>query len=164
MSNIFGKSNSRSDDHTYNANKDLVNGLYTPVSQNGVNASDAIAGMLGLNGPQGQNQAFDNWRQSTGYQFGLNEGIKAINGNAATEGILNSGDTLKALNTYGQNYANTQYGNYVNQLQGLLGSGLQAGGLLANVGQQRDATSQGAGQNGGVGGLVSSVLGHLLGK
>lgn len=160
MSSIFGHSEAKS--KTNNTNLGMLNSTWTPTMNQGVQAGGAIANMLGLNGPQGQNQAFDNWRGSTGYQFGMNEGMHAINGNAATQGLLNSGATAKALNTYGQNYADTQYGNYTNQLMGLLNGGLNAGNMLTQAGQQ--TTSVGGGKNGGVGGLIGSVAGSMLAK
>lgn len=160
MSNVFGKTNSRSD--SVNLNRGLVTNTYTPQMNTGVQAGGQIANMLGLNGPQGQNQAFQNWQNSTGYKFGLDQGVQSINGNAATQGLLNSGATAKALDTYGQNYANTQYGNYINQLMGLGNQGLQAGSLVTNAGQ--NSSSQGAAANGGVGGLISSGVGAMLGK
>lgn len=112
--------------------------------------------MLGLGGGDAQNQAFKNWQNSTGYQFGLNQGEQSINGNAAAQGLLGSGATGKALESYGQNYANTQYGNYTNQLQQLLNSGNQSAGILAGAGQH---SSSSATQNtGGTGAAIGSLL------
>jgi len=128
---------------------------------NGAGAGNQLASMLGLNGTPAQNQGFTNWQNSTGYQFGKQQGMNSITGNAATQGLLNSGGTLKALDTYGQNYANTQYGNYTNQLQGLLNSGNQAGSVIGNAGN----VSQSTGTNNifGQGGIPAGI-GQLLGK
>jgi hypothetical protein len=160
MSNVFGKTNSRSD--SVNTNKALINQTYSPTMNTGVAAGNQIASMLGLNGNGAQNQAFQNWQNSTGYKFGLQQGLDSINGNAAAQGLMNSGATAKALETYGQNYANTQYGNYLSELMGLGNQGLQAGNLVANVGQ--NSSSQGAAANGGAGGLIGGIAGGLLGK
>ncbi len=143
MSDIFGgkKATSQSTSQSINTNKDLVDNMFSGMGQNGAGASNQMADMLGLNGNASQSQGFNNWKQSTGYQFGLNQGEDSITGNAATQGLLNSGSTLKSMNTYGQNYADTKYGDYMNQLQGLMNGGLGAGGLIANVGQQSDASS-----------------------
>lgn len=158
MSSIFGGSASKST--SSNQNNQLLTNTFTPQMQTGVQGNTQMANMLGLNGAQGQNQAFQNWQNSTGYKFGLNQGIESINGNAATQGLMNSGATAKALETYGQNYANTQYGNYMNQLQNLVGNGNQAGQMLANSGQVQSSTGQGA--NGGIGGLISDGIGSIL--
>jgi hypothetical protein len=160
MSKIFGHSEAQS--QSSNANRELINSTFTPLMNTGVKSGNAIADLLGLNGSQGQNQAFENWRNSTGYQFGLNQGLESINGNAATQGLMNSGATAKALETYGQNYANTQFGNYNNQLMGLLNGGLSAGNTVASTGNV--SQSFGGGQNGGVGGMIGKGVGMLLGK
>lgn len=130
----------------------------------GAGAGSQIANMLGLNGAPAQNQGFSNWQNSTGYQFGLNQGMQSIQGNAATQGLLNSGGNEKALQTYGQNYANTQYGNYMGQLQSLLGSGIQAGSTIAGAGQKSQSTTtndmfSSGGAPAGVGQMLSKVAG-----
>lgn len=50
-----------------------------------------------------------------GYQFRLEEGLKAINALAANRGSLDSGATLKALTRYGQDYAGNEYQNAFNR-------------------------------------------------
>jgi hypothetical protein len=161
MSSIFGGSQQQSSSSNQ-AYPMLSNALGGQVSNGGA-ASNQISSMLGLNGTQGQNQAFQNWQDSTGYQFGLNQGSQAITGNAAATGLLNSGATAKALNTYGQNYANTQYGNYNNQLQGLVSGGNQAAGTIAQAGQQSNSSGSSSPGIFGTGG-VSKGIGSLLGK
>lgn len=124
-------------------------------------ASDQIANMLGLNGPAGQQTGFDNWRNSTGYQFGLDQGVQGIVGNQATQGLLNSGSTAKAIDTFGQNYANTQYQNYLNPLEALLSTGNSAAGVLSSAGNVSQNTSSGdtsAFKTNGAGGFLGSLL------
>lgn len=180
MSDLFGASNQifgGNSSQSSSKNSSLSNNLaypglstaLTPQVNNATGSSNQMANMLGLNGAQGQNQGFQNWQNSTGYQFGLDQGTQAITGNAAATGLLNSGATAKALNTYGQNYANTQYGNYFNQLMGLQNSGNQAAGVVAGAGQQSQSqgTSQSTGSqsSGGLGGALGSIgssLGSLM--
>lgn len=145
MSSLFGSGSGaaaggNSQSSTNQAYPTLAKDFGGTIS-NGTGAGNQIANMLGLNGGAAQNQGFTNWQNSTGYQFGLNQGMQSITGNAATQGLLNSGGNEKAIQTYGQNYANTQYGNYMSQLQGLLGSGLQAGGILGGAGQTSKSTT-----------------------
>lgn len=166
MSSLFGGgSNSYKSSSTNQAYPTLANDFSGTIS-NATGAGNLIANMLGLNGPAGQQTGFNNWRNSTGYQFGLNQGLQSINGNAAAQGLLNSGATGKALMTYGQNYANTQYGNYVNQLQALLGSGLQAGGILSSAGNVSNSSGSGNSTNGlfGNNGAGAAGLGQLINK
>lgn len=152
---IFGGSQStqQSGNQAYNG---LSNTLASSIGNVG-SAGTQLSDMLGLNGAQGQNQGFKNWQDSTGYQFGLNQGMQSINGNAAASGLLGSGATGKALESYGQNYADTQYGNYTNQLQQLLNSGNQSAGILAGAGQQ--SSGQSSSSPG-----VSKFIGQLASK
>jgi len=158
MSNIFGGSQQQSQSSSTNqAYPYLQSALSGNVTQ-GNSAGNQIANMLGLNGAPAQNAGFSNWQNGTGYQFGLQQGMNSITGNAATQGLLNSGGTAKALDTYGQNYANTQYGNYVNQLQGLLGSGIQSAGVIGGAGNTSQSSASGSSNTGGIGGALGSLL------
>lgn len=168
MSSIFGGQNGQAVFGGKTATSQSSNQAY-PYLQNALSgnvgnggaAGNQMANMLGLNGAQGQNQGFQNFQNSTGYQFGLNQGLGSITGNAATSGLLNSGGTLKAMDTYGQNYANTQYGNYMGQLQGLLGAGNQSAGVIGSAGQQSTSNET---QSPGVGGFIGQLLGKGSGK
>ena len=74
------------------------------------------------------------FQSSPGYQFQLSQGLQAIqNQNAGTTG-LNSGNTLKALQTYGTGLANQDWYNYLNQLTGLSNTGENAAANLGNTG------------------------------
>lgn len=154
MSSIFGGKQSQQSS-TNQAYPYLQGALSGTVSQ-GTGAGTQIGDLLGLNGGGAQDAGFQKFRDSTGYQFGLNQGMQSITGGAATQGLLNSGGTLKALDTYGQNYANTQYQNYLNPLQGLLSSGLQGAGVLASAGPTSQGTS--SENTGGVGKFIGSLL------
>ncbi len=50
-----------------------------------------------------------------GYQFGLQQGLRALENSAAAKGALYSGNTQEALNNYAQNYAQNDYTNVYNQ-------------------------------------------------
>jgi hypothetical protein len=108
---------------------------------NGGAANNAIAALLGTGGTAAQKtgaqNAFKNYLGSTGYNFNLQQGQNAINGNAAARGILNSGATGKALTSYGQGLASNYFNNYIGQLSGLAGAGQTA------LGQVGDAATQG---------------------
>lgn len=66
------------------------------------------------------------FRSSPGYEFALEEGRKARETSAAQRGLLQSGQTLKGLEEYGQNVADQGYQNYLNNLGILSGTGQQA--------------------------------------
>ena len=53
------------------------------------------------------------------YQFRLGQGIDAIQGSAAAQGLLRTGGTLRDITGYGQDLASQEYGNMFNRsLQG----------------------------------------------
>lgn len=172
MSSIFGKPSQGNETSQSTTNQNSSNQAYGLLSQglapqvsNGTGASNGLAALLGVGGdPAAQQQAFSNWKDSTGYQFGMDQGTQAITGSAAAKGLLNSGSTAKALNTFGQNYANTQYQNYLNPLQNLVNSGNQAGSTIGGAGNVSSQVSQATGNKSdtgakqGLGGFIGSLL------
>jgi hypothetical protein len=136
----------------------LLSQSLSPQLGNATGGSNSLAALLGVGGdPAAQQQAFSNWRNSTGYQFGLDQGVNAITGNRAAKGILNSGGTAKAIDTFGQNYANTQYQNYLNPLQSLIQSGNQAGQVLGSAGTVMQSSEKKQGSKKGMGDFIGQV-------
>lgn len=102
---------------------------------NGGNANNMVAQLLGAAPMQaGTKNAFDNYLNSSGYKFNLQQGDNAINSNQAARGLLNSGSTGKALTAYGQNLGSGYFNNYLNQLMGLSGAGQTAIGQVGQAG------------------------------
>jgi hypothetical protein len=116
----------------YNTNK----GLEQPYITSGDNAETALNGFLGLGGsPQATQTAFNNYLNSTGYNFDLSQGEQAAEQNAAAGGMANSGATEKALDAYGTGLAQ-QYGQqYVTNLQGEVSTGSNSANALAGQGE-----------------------------
>lgn len=79
--------------------------------------------------------AFDNYKNSTGYQFRLNQGLNAVNSGYAGAGTLKSGAAMKAINDYGQGMASQEFGNYLNALGNQQALGFSAASAQAGVGQ-----------------------------
>lgn len=126
------------------------NVLLTGYAQPGAQANQGIANLLGIGGdPAAQQAAFKNYQDSTGYNFRLGEGMRAITGNQAASGLLNSGATLKRLNRFGQDIAAAEFQNYLGQLSGLSQSGLGAAGQLSQGGQNVLQSIGAAGTAGG---------------
>lgn len=116
----------------YNQNKATL----SPYVQSGNAAGGQINAMLGLGSdPTAQQNAFDQFRNSTGYQFRLGEGMNALNSGLASSGTLQSGAAMKAAQEYGQNFASNEFGNYMNMLGNQQGVGLAGASALAGVGQ-----------------------------
>lgn len=90
----------------------------------------------GSSAVQDQAQAFGEWQRDPGYQWRMDQGIEARDRSAASKGMLLSGAQRKALDTYGQNAASEEYGNYFNRLAGLAGAGQNAVAQTGNVATQ----------------------------
>lgn len=105
---------------------------YVPT---GGTANDMVAQLLGA-APlqQGTSNAFSKYLDSTGYQFQLGEGQRAITSSDASKGILNSGAQAKALAKYGQGLAGNAFQQYIANLGGLSTQGLQAGQVIGAAG------------------------------
>lgn len=103
-------------------------------------ASSVGSGMPGtsaanaLNPNQQYQDAFANYRNSTGYQFRLGEGQRALNGSFAGRGVGQSGAAAKAALKYGQDIASGEFGNYLNQLFNVSNQGLAAANAQSGVG------------------------------
>lgn len=90
---------------------------------------------VGIGQQQAASNAFDIFRNSTGYQFRLGEGMNALNSGYAGAGTLQSGAAMKAAQEYGQNFASNEFGNYMGYLGNQQGVGLSGASALAGVGQ-----------------------------
>jgi hypothetical protein len=126
-----------------NANNQLETSIYNQNSANaqpyiaaGNTANTALQGFLGLGGdPAATQKAFQNYLNSTGYQFNLDQGLDAVNQSKAAAGLLRSGSAVKALDAYGTGLAD-QYGQqYVGNLQNEVSTGQSAASGLAGAGQ-----------------------------
>lgn len=151
-----------------------------PYMASGGNALSALMSQLGLSGAgatgtpaAGSPLAMPTYNMPTygaaqyqsspGYQFQLQQGLGAVN-NAATLGSgVNSGNTLKALQTYGQGVANQDYQQgYQNYSQNYLNQyNAQTNNAQTNF--SRLQTLAGSGQNAaaGLGALGSQVAGQV---
>ncbi|ASK88460.1 hypothetical protein SPHFLASMR4Y_01713 [Sphingorhabdus sp. SMR4y] len=79
--------------------------------------------------------AFQNYQNSTGYQFRVNEGNNALNTGYAANGALRSGAAMKDFARFNQNIASDEFGNYLAQLGNQQNVGLAGASAIAGVGQ-----------------------------
>lgn len=107
---------------------DIVQGLLKPYADAGTGSIDAQKSLLGLNGAQAQQSAYDQLKQSPAYTSSLQSGTNAILQNAAATGGLRGGNTQSALGTYGGNL-----------LAGLAQNQFANLGQLTNIGQNAAA-------------------------
>lgn len=70
-----------------------------------------------------------------GYKFGLDQGTRAINSQAAAHGSYYSGATLKALNQFGQDYGQSQFDKSLNRYGNQAGLGQVGSNTMAMAGQ-----------------------------
>lgn len=82
-----------------------------------------------------QADAFQTFRDSTGYQFRLNEALDAVNSNYAGAGVLQSGAAMKAIASRAGQEADNTFGQYAGLLANQQGVGLSGASALAGVGQ-----------------------------
>lgn len=158
-----------------NTNKDLINNTYSGSMTSGTGAQNFLAQLLGVSpGAVGQGanavgnaangiaagggaeQGYNNYLQMAGYAPAMRQLAQGVTGQGAAAGILNSGSTAKALQTRGTELNQSFFNNYLQQLAGLSGLGLQAGNLVANVGQKSTNTGPKAS---GLGSIASTVGG-----
>jgi hypothetical protein len=105
----------------------------SPWATTGQPANADQADLLGLNGQAAADAAMAKFQQSPGYAWQMQQGERAVDAGAASRGILRSGATIKAEDTFGQGLANQDFGNYWNRLQQLSGAGLTAAGGIASA-------------------------------
>lgn len=130
----FGSSSSKQSSQSSNQAYDFLKSSYGGQIGQGVQAQNALAGLLGLNGDAAQGNGFQNYLNSSGYKFQLGEGQNAITSSNAAAGLLNSGSALKRLTSYGQGLAGNYLQQYMAQLGGLGTQGMQAGSILSSAG------------------------------
>lgn len=82
-----------------------------------------------------------------GYQFGMDQGTRALQGSAAARGGLYSGATMKALNKFGNDYATTKFGDVFNRKQTVIGNNFNRAMGAAGMGQAGVQQTQQAGSN-----------------
>jgi len=142
-----------------------------PFHDAGVAATNQLGGYYGLPGyaavdPSQQIQSLP------GYQFQLGQGVQAIDRSAASQGLLNSGATGKALAQYGQGLAQNYSQQYVSGLQDLANRGegatqstAAAGAGAANQIQQAQLYAGNAAAQGDINtfNAISSGLGQGAG-
>lgn len=125
-------------------------GYYQPYYDAGTGALGDLTNNL-HNGAYNVNLTPQNLQGDPGYQFQLAQGQKALERSAASQGGLNSGGFMKAMDQYSQGLASTQYQNAwnrqfqqnqfnYNSLANMAGMGQSAAGSLAALGERHGNT------------------------
>lgn len=140
-------------------NRDYIAGLSQPMINRGNAAGSLIGGFLGLEGGDQAADALATYRGSTGYQDLLNTGLGAVNANAYARGMGDSGATLKALQTRGQNIADQSSGSWLSGLNSLYQTGNAAIGNVAGVATNTTNAINAANQNAADASSNASLIG-----
>jgi|WetSurMetagenome_2_1015567.scaffolds.fasta_scaffold117690_2 hypothetical protein len=147
----------------YSAGSNALNqysNLMTPTS-----VTDMISGL-----PPGMDTAtLTNYlRNLPGYQFNMNEGMNALDRSAASRGMVRSGAQTKAVQQYGQNYADNylskaqnSYQQYLSGLAGLTNMGQTTGTQLGNWAYQNAAGVTGINMNQAQ--MKNALMGQMAG-
>jgi len=113
-------------------------------------------------------QQMESMRSAPGYQFRLDEGLKALQRSSLAGSV--SGNTYRGLVEHGQNYASQEFGNRYNRLASLAGTGQTATQYTGQMGAQSAARQGGYAQSAadtrasaylGKGQVMGQTLGQL---
>lgn len=155
MGSIFGGSKQKSS--SKNLAYDSINANYgqsgADVFQGGTNM---LGNMLGLNGSGAFSSAVNDYWNSAGGKFQLEQGLDGLTSKFASMGLLKSGAAMKGMEQFRQGLASTYLNNYLGQLQDYSKLGLGAGSLVADAGQT--SSSSGSSNSGGLGSFIGSML------
>lgn len=112
-----------------------------PFLQSGQGALAQLSKLLGIGGTGGPNNEalMGALEQYPGYQFSLQQGLKAVNQSGAARGLLNSGATIRNATQFGQGLAQSTLGDYLSRLGGLANLGESAGSITGNTGASAGA-------------------------
>lgn len=151
---LFGKKPKPESTSSGNYAWDVLKGPLTPALGYVTGGGNMLGNLLGVNGGPAQTSALNNYANSGGMQFLMEQGQKAITSSKAASGLLNSGSYGTALEKYGQGLASTYLNDYMKNLLGYSQLGIGAAGALAGAGSH----SQGTGATQGKSGAFPYVL------
>jgi hypothetical protein len=141
-----------------NTNNPLITSTYGGQMTQGTGANNYLSSLLTGSGDVGAaNSGYQGYLSNAGYAPAMRQLSQSVTGQQAASGILRSGSTAKALQTRGAELNQGFFNNYLQQLAGLSGLGLQAGGLVTNAGQTSNSTGGGP----STAATIASVAGSL---
>ena len=136
----------------------LLKSSFSPALGYLTQGGSMMGNLLGVGGGPAQTSALENFANSGGMNFLMQQGQKAITSSKAASGLLNSGSYGTALAKYGQGLASTYLNQYMQNLLDYSKLGLGAGGVLADAGKFSRASSEQEGsKNGILGSIISGI-------
>lgn len=93
-----------------------------------------------------QKSALENFADSAGMKFLMEQGIRGVEGSMAGRGMLGSGATLKALTKMGHGLGSTYLNQYMDHLLNYAKLGQGAGAILASAGNVSSSVGESSGK------------------
>src|SRR5688572_6955805 len=142
FSTIFGSSPKAGKNESGNKSYDYLKDAYGGMVSGGTGAFGQANDLLGVGGADNgeSSEAFQNYLNSTGYNFIKDEAMGGLTNAFAGRGMLRSGAAGKAFQDRAANIGRTYFDNYLGHLEKQAGLGLGAGGLIGNAGQWSTGT------------------------
>ncbi len=150
----FGQANAAKD--AASRNKTILNGLKTEgmgyidqgagqagdylnrslsLTDLGQNANGLYSDALGINGQPGADRAMSAFQTGPGYQFAVDQSMKALERRGSSLGLGQSGNTLAALSDRAGQMANQEYQTWLGNLNTGINRNVATLGDLATLGQ-----------------------------
>lgn len=127
-----------------NQRTDQAMGMMQPFAQRGGQAFDLQAALSGAMGGDAQSQAFQNFQQSPGQQYLMEQAEKSLLRNASATGGLGGGAIKNALQRNAIGMASQDFGNQFARLGQVAQPGMQAAGTQAGLAQGAGTAGLGA--------------------
>lgn len=108
------------------------------------------------------NTGLNDFLNSSGFNFLRDQGTRAVEGSQAGKGMLQSGATGKALESFGNNLATTYLNDYINHVMDYSKLGDQSAAVLGSAGNVSQSTGlASANGTGGKNGLINNIIAAL---
>lgn len=160
---LFGhpsQGSSHAESHSSNLAYPAISHAMTPALSYTTRGGDMISNLLGLSGGPAQTAGLENFAHSGGMDFLREQGNRQITSNQASKGLLNSGDTLKAEEKYGQGLGSTYLNQYMQSLMGFSNLGLGAANAMSGAGNVSNSVSDSK-ESGAKKGILGNLMGGL---
>jgi hypothetical protein len=132
---------------------------YDPYSTATAGAPQLQADALGLGGAAGNERATGAFQAGPGYQFALDQGLEALNRNAASRGMLSSGNNTQDIIRFANDYASKRFDDWQTKLGDLSQLGLSS--AAGQTGRQNSLASLDYGYGQDQAGVYSNTANNI---
>lgn len=136
----MGINKSRQKSTSSNQAYDFLKGSLGGAVENVNTGARGIADLLA-----GNTTGWEAFKGATGFDRTMANGMAGITGAGASRGLLRSGSTGKALTSYGQQLQNESAQNYIQNLLGLSGIGMNAAQTIGGAGNVSSSSNKSKG-------------------